>query len=253
MRDEEENGVASAPSDLMGAFRALWVQSRSSVSLLIIWVAVGLAVVVALLDVFGIVHRETVASFLGLSRVGILRHALLYQFLTAPMLHDGVTHLLFNMLALWMLGPSVEQAMGRSRYTLFTLVCGFCSMLGFLLLSRNPNAIVMGYSGVIFGILVAQAIFFPENRILMFYFFPIKMKHAVFVLAAVELYLTVSPERDGIANSAHLFGALAAWRFLKVVRRGASRNREECTSVSTVTKSIRRLRPRPKPAIPREL
>ena len=253
MRDEEENSVVPTPSDVTGAFRALWAQSRGSFSLLIIWVAVGLAAVVALLDGFGIVHRETAASFLGLSRAGIMRHGLLYQFLTAPMLHGGVTHLLFNMLALWMLGPSVETAMGRSRYTLFTLVCGFCSMLGFLLLSRNPNAIVMGYSGIIFGILVAQAIFFPENRILMFYFFPMKMTHAVFVLAAVELYLTVSPERDGIANSAHLFGALAGWGFLKVVRRLDSQNREERTSVSTVTKSIRRLRPRQKPAIPREL
>jgi len=253
MRDDEENRAAPSLSDVRGAFRALWSQSLGSISLLIIWVAVGLAVVVGLLDGFGIVSVDTSASFLGLSRIGIFHHRLLYQFLTAPLLHANVTHLLFNMLALWMLGTFVEQAMGRSRYIFFTLVCGFVSMLGFLLLARNPASIVMGYSGIIFGILVGQAVFFPENRIFMFYFFPMKMKHAVFVLASVELYLTVSPERDGVANSAHLFGALAGWGFLKMARRRDSQNRQERASVSTVTKSIRRLRPKPKPAIPHEL
>ena len=253
MRDEEENGATPSRSDVTGAFHAIWAQSRGSVSLLIIWFAVGLAIVVALLDGLGIVHMATTAAFLGLSRVGILQHGLLYQFLTAPMLHGNVTHLLFNMLALWMLGPSVEQAMGRLRYVLFTVACGFCSMLGFLLLSRDPNALVMGYSGIIFGILVAQAIYFPENRILMFYFFPMKMKHAVFVLAAVELYLTVSPEQAGIANSAHLFGALAGWGFLKIARRRVSQKHQARISVSTSAKPIRRFRTGTRPTIPREL
>jgi membrane associated rhomboid family serine protease len=143
--------------------------------------------------------------------------------------------------------------MGRTRYIFFTLVCGFCSMLGFLLLSRNPNAMVMGYSGIIFAIFVAQASYFPENRILMFYFFPIKMKFAVFIFAAVELYLTVSPEQDGIANSAHLFGALAGWGFLKVVRRGVLRNHPEKRSVPTGAKPFRWFRPKRRPVIPREL
>jgi membrane associated rhomboid family serine protease len=231
MGNEEDSTVPPSLSDVGAAFRALWTQSAHNVSLLIVWVSVGLFLTVAVLGAFGIVPRDTLVSFLGLSRTGVLEHRLLYQFVTAPLLHPTVTHLLFNMLALWMLGPSVEQAMGRRRYILFSLVCALGSMLGFLFLSRDPRALVMGYSGVIFGILVAQAVYFPNNRLMFFLFFPMKMKHAVLILAAVELYLTVSPEKAGVAHSAHLFGALAAFVFVRFSQRQDAHGRPREGSV----------------------
>ena len=219
MENEEDSTVPPSLSDARAAFRALWAQSAHSVSLLIVWVSVGLFLTVAALDAFGVVPRAAAVSLLGLSRVGILQHHLFYQFLTAPLLHPTVTHLLFNMLALWMLGPSVEQTMGRRRYVVFSLVCALSSMLGFLFLSRDPRSLVIGYSGVIFGILVAQGLYFPNNRLMFFLFFPMKMKHAVLILAAVELYLTIAPEKAGVAHSAHLFGALAAFLFVWLAQR----------------------------------
>ena len=197
-----------------GAFRSVlaytWHQSRGTISLWMVYVCVGLFVAVAILDQVGLVSRQSSISVLGLSYVGIFRYCWLHQFLTAPLLHGGVIHLVFNMLSLWMLGPSVEGILGRGRYVLFSGLCATCSMMGFLLFNWGTGNIVLGYSGVIFGILVAQAVFFPDNVIAIFAFFPLRMKYAVFILGAVELYLTISPEQGGIAHAAHLFGALSA-------------------------------------------
>lgn len=192
-----------------------WFQSRGTVSLAILCLCVGLFIGVTVLDRVGFPSRQSCIAVLGLSYVGVFRHFWWYQFLTAPLLHANVTHLLFNMLSLWMLGPSVEKILGRRRYVLFSLLCAECSMIGFLLFNWGTGNIVLGYSGVIFGILVAQAVFFPDNVIAVFAFFPLRMKYAVLLLGAVELYLTISPEQGGIAHAAHLFGAISALIYLR--------------------------------------
>jgi len=200
---------------LADGLRQTWTRSLGSVSLTVVGVCVALFLAVAILDRTGVVPRQRAVAFLGLSYVGVFHYLWLHQFLTAPLMHGGVVHLVFNMLALWMLGPDVERALGRGRYVLFSGLCAAASMLGFLAFNWGTGNIVVGYSGVIFGILVAQAVFFPNNVIAIFAFFPLKMKYAVLLLGAVELYLTVSPEGAGIAHAAHLFGALAAIIYLK--------------------------------------
>jgi len=198
--------------------RHVWHRSRGSVSLWIIWVCIGLFLTVVVLDVAGVVSRQQVFVFLGLSWPGVVERLWLHQFVTAPLLHGGILHLLFNMLSLWMLGPGVETVLGKARYVLFTALCAVTSMLGFLLFDWGRGHIVCGYSGVIFGILVAQAVLHPDTRIAIFAFFPLKMKHAALLLGAVELYLTMSPESGGIAHAAHLFGAATAFVYLRACR-----------------------------------
>ena len=207
------------PSPRIGSiFRHAWDRSKGSFSLRMVWVCVGVFLAVAILDLLGIADRRAIVSFLGLSYSGVFRHFWLHQFLTAPILHVDLWHLLFNMLALWMLGPDVEARFGRRRYITLSIVCAACSMAGSLLFNWGTGHIVLGYSGVIFGVLVAQAIFFPNRMILMFWFFPMKMKHAAIVLAAVALYCTMTPTNGGIAHAAHLFGAVAAYLYLRPPR-----------------------------------
>lgn len=192
-----------------------WDRSRRTISLKLVGVSTALFLTVTFLDVLHLADRREAISFFGLSWVGITQHYWLHQFLTAPLMHAGVLHLLFNMLALWMLGPEVERILGQTRYIVFSILCATCSMVGFLLLTWGTGSIAVGYSGVIFGIFVAQAIFFPDNVIYLLAIFPMKMKHAVVLLAAIELYLTISPEGGGITHAAHLFGAAAALVYLK--------------------------------------
>ena len=82
-----------------------------------------------------------------------LEHGEWWRLLTAAFLHYGPIHLGLNMLALWWLGSPVEAALGRARYLLVYLAAGLAGSTGALLLS--PNAVTVGASGAIFGILGA--------------------------------------------------------------------------------------------------
>jgi len=213
-----ENNINNSnlnPRVLNPILKLLWRQPFGSISLIIIVLCTSVFICIGILDILNIIDKQTTIAILGLSRFGIFHQIRLYQFLTAPLVHLNIFHLLFNMLALWMLGPEIEKALGRRQYIVFSFLCATSSMIGFLLLNWGTGNIVLGYSGVIFGILVAQAILRPNNVIHFFAFFPLKMKYAVLILGVIELYLTVSPDSGGVAHAAHLFGALAALIYLR--------------------------------------
>ena len=74
-----------------------------------------------------------------------------YRLLTAAFLHGGPFHLAMNMFALASLGPTLETALGRSRYlTLYLLSALGGSVLSFLL--SAPGQLGVGASGAIFGL-----------------------------------------------------------------------------------------------------
>jgi membrane associated rhomboid family serine protease len=104
----------------------------------------------------GVYVHDTIAAVPGNvplpPGVGIgLDHGEWWRLLTAAFLHYGPVHLGLNMLALWWLGSPVEAALGRSRFVLLYLTAGLAGSAGALVL--NPNAITVGASGAIFGIL----------------------------------------------------------------------------------------------------
>jgi membrane associated rhomboid family serine protease len=199
-------------------FQQFQATNHESISLLIVIVCTGGFLILTALHLFHVMSWSQALSVLGLSSYGVVHRLWLFQFLTAPLLHANLTHLAFNMLTLWMLGPDVERALGRRRYAGFSALCAGCAMLGFLLWDLGSGMIGYGYSGVIFGLLVAQAMFFPDRVLYIYAFFPLKMRHAVLVLGAVELYLTVTPDRSGIGHAAHLCGALGAWLYVQGTR-----------------------------------
>ncbi len=76
-----------------------------------------------------------------------------YRLLTAAFLHYGPIHLGMNMLGLWWIGRPLEDWLGPFRYLLLYLVSGLAGSAGALIL--DPNAVTVGASGAIFGILGA--------------------------------------------------------------------------------------------------
>ena len=199
-----------------GVFRQAWRRSLGSISLVIVWGCVALFLGVTVLDLIGVVSRRDAVSVLGLSYTGLVQRKYVFELVTAPLLHANVAHLVFNMLSLWMLGPDVEQRLGRLRYVTFSVLCSAAGMIGFLLFNGHSSQVVVGYSGVIFGLLVAQAIYFPNSVVAVFAFFPVKMKYAVLLLGVVELYLMVAPEDAGVSHVTHIFGAIVAFVYLRV-------------------------------------
>ena len=142
----------------------------------------------------------------------------LWQILTYGFLHGNVTHIAFNMFALWMFGRELEWLMGSQRFLIYFLVCVVGAALVQLLVAGFQGGLypTVGASGGVFGILLAYGLTFP-NRIVMLLFPPIPMKAKYFVLfyGLLELYLGVSGNAPGIANFAHLGGMLFGFLLLQ--------------------------------------
>ena len=85
-----------------------------------------------------------------------------YRLITAAFLHASLIHLGMNMFMLWIVGAPVEQAIGRGRFLALYFVSGLAGSAGALLLS--PNAITVGASGAIFGILGAALVLEPQRN-----------------------------------------------------------------------------------------
>ena len=86
-----------------------------------------------------------------------------WRFLTSAFAHGGVTHILFNMLALWMVGAQyLERLLGGVRYAAVYLVSAIGGSVCYLLLSpavpfdpRDPSSWyvgAVGASGAVFGL-----------------------------------------------------------------------------------------------------
>jgi membrane associated rhomboid family serine protease len=78
-----------------------------------------------------------------------------YRLLTSAFMHYGIAHLLFNMYALYVIGPPLEKWLGRLRFTsLYFLSALGGSVLVYLL---SPlNAATAGASGAVFGLFGAS-------------------------------------------------------------------------------------------------
>ena len=124
---------------------------------------------------------------------------------------DGISHILFNMLALWMFGREMEHVMGSRRFTIFWFVCVIGAGLTQLIVSviTGQPSITVGASGGVFGLLLAFAMTFP-NRMIVLLIPPIPMKAKYFVLiyGLITLYLGFSGGAARVAHFAHLGGMI---------------------------------------------
>ncbi len=162
-----------------------------------------------------------------------------WQLITHMFMHGGFMHLFFNMLALWMLGSTLEILWGPKRFITFYIVCGlgaaFCHML--VLYFENEQLIKMfqslssfdqeanqyafnsrlnqatlGASGAVYGCLVAYAYLFPNTYFYFSFLIPIKAKYAIPIYIVIELTSAFQNSAgDNIAHVAHLGGALVGF------------------------------------------
>ena len=83
----------------------------------------------------------------------------------------------------------------------------------------------VGASGAIYGILLAFGMMFPEERIYLYFLFPIKAKWFVMGYAAIELITGIIGTNDGIAHFAHLGGMLVGLIIILIWRKKAGTGR----------------------------
>jgi len=137
--------------------------------------------------------------------------------LTAMFVHGGWLHLLGNMLFLWVFGNNVEDRMGRLRFLLFYLFCGYVAAYGFALVNASSTVPLVGASGAIAGVLGAYIVLYPRARVWslvpFLLFLPLRLP-AWLVLGAwflLQWFYTANLQvsgGDGVAYLAHVLGFL---------------------------------------------
>jgi membrane associated rhomboid family serine protease len=138
-----------------------------------------------------------------------------WQVVTYAFLHGNLTHLLFNMLALYMFGSDIERVVGPRRFVTYYFICVVSAALLQLIVSSAgdmPAYPTVGASGGVFGLLLAFGLYFPR-RMVMLLIPPIPMPAWLFVTlyGALELFLGVTGTQQGVAHFAHLGGMLGGY------------------------------------------
>lgn len=176
-----------------------------------------------------------------------------YQLVTYMFMHASLSHLFFNMFALWMFGCIVERTWGARKFLFYYMACGIGAGLlqemaqfvqFYMLAAENVHGFsvsqimtvakanvaginlwtTVGASGAIYGILLAFGMLYPEKRMFIFPLpVPIKAKFFVVGYAAIELFMAFSTSGDGVAHLAHLGGMLFGFLLIRYWRRHPGR------------------------------
>jgi len=181
---------------------------------------------VYLLQVTVFVDPRFLATF-GFAPLTALDHP--WTFLTYQFLHAGLLHIAFNLLALFVFGPAVEERLGGATFLAYYLGCGLGgAALSFALMLLLPVHVMVGASAAVYGVMLAYAWFWPDDGIFVFPFpEPVPVKWIVTFAVVVSLVLALFSRHDGVAHLAHLggFGTGAAFLVLRDRRRrGATRD-----------------------------
>jgi membrane associated rhomboid family serine protease len=134
-------------------------------------------------------------------------------------LHGGWLHILGNMLFLWVFGNNVEDRMGRLRFLLFYLFCGYVAAYGFAYGNPTSTTTMVGASGAIAGALGAYLVWFPRARVtslvpIAIVMFPLRLPAWLvlggwFLLQWLYSSGTAVASGAGVAYLAHVYGFLA--------------------------------------------
>ncbi|MDG2139069.1 MAG: rhomboid family intramembrane serine protease [Flavobacteriales bacterium] len=173
-----------------------------------------------------------------------------HQIITHLFMHGNLTHLFFNMFALWMFGKILENIWGAKRFLTYYMITGIGAACIHLLISQyqiinisnqipdmlnlaiegryNPSIPIskrltqliitptVGASGAVFGLLLAFGMLFPNTLLYLYFAIPIKAKYFVIAYGLLELYAGISNNpADNVAHFAHLGGMIFGYFLIK--------------------------------------
>ena len=124
----------------------------------------------------------------------------------------SLSHILFNMFALYIFGPRVEARIGSARFIRMYLAAGITG--GILSFFFTPYVSIVGASGAVFGVQLAYAMFYPRDKIFIWGVIPVEARVLVIVMTLISIYSGFRGG-GGVAHFAHLGGYLGAWLYLR--------------------------------------
>jgi len=155
-----------------------------------------------------------------------------YRFLTTAFLHStSIFHILFNMYALWIVGPFLENALGRARYIALYLICAVAGSVGVLLFASPVTDAwftgAVGASGAVFGLFGAVLVVLRRLG-----------RSAQSFLMIIGLNLVIGFVVPGIAWQAHVGGLVVGAGLGAVYAYAPPARRREVSIVATVVAAV---------------
>jgi membrane associated rhomboid family serine protease len=138
-----------------------------------------------------------------------------YMFFHAPYYSSvGISHILLNMLGLWVFGRELEQAWGKSKFLKYYFLTGIGSGLITYLFQINSDNPVIGASGAVYGILLAYGISFPNRMLYIWGLIPVRSIWLVVIMGSIAFFGLLG-RADGISHVTHISGMLIGYILLK--------------------------------------
>lgn len=147
----------------------------------------------------GLVNFSSMDGFTGL-----------YRLIASMFLHGGIVHFLFNMYALYIIGPQLESFFGKGKYLIIYLGSGVIGGLMSMLFQAN-YVVSVGASGAIFGLLGALLYFGYHYRV----YLGTVIKSQIIPLIIFNILLGFM--LPGINMVAHLGGLFGGYLVAKLV------------------------------------
>ena len=191
-----------------------------SINLTPLWVLIGVNVLVF------IATSISSGSFLGVSnqianQVGVSSTTIASQpwtIVSAMFIHDGIFHILFNMLTLYFFGMYVLALVGEARFFLVYFIGGIVGNALFMLLA--PGQIAVGASGAIFALGGVLAVLVPRLKVMIF---PIPVPVDLWISILISFFVLIVV--TGVAWQAHLGGLLTGLVAGYIFKRQATHRR----------------------------
>jgi membrane associated rhomboid family serine protease len=145
-------------------------------------------------------------------------HGYVWQFFTYMFVHGGFSHVLFNMLGLYIFGSMVERRIGSKEFLLFYLLTGtlsgIFSFVAYLL--AGVNVVLVGASGALYAVMLLFAVLYPYAVVYVFGLIPMRAPLLVAVYFVIELVSQLTGLNGGVAHLTHLAGLLFAYLYCLV-------------------------------------
>jgi rhomboid protease GluP len=136
----------------------------------------------------------------------LIQSGQVWRLFTPALLHGSITHIGFNMYALYIFGIGLEHHFGHNRFLLLYVLGAFSgNVMSFLFSDANS----LGASTSIFGLIGAQGILLYQNRRMFAGQFSKAIQNVIFIVA-INLFLGLSP---GIDNWGHIGGLVGGLMF----------------------------------------
>ncbi|HEY4698794.1 MAG TPA: rhomboid family intramembrane serine protease [Nitrososphaerales archaeon] len=157
-----------------------------------------------LLSLVGFVLQYVTSSWVYLAFFPALVLEYPWMFITSIFLHADLSHLFFNMMALFFFGTYLERMIGRKSFLVLFLVSGVIGNLGYLFTASDPLTPAIGASGAIYGVVGTLAVLAPLMMIFIYGIIPLPMFITAILWTLLDLVGLFTP--SGIAHGAHLGG-----------------------------------------------